>query len=395
MASSFPSFALTNCYVISSNFKPLINFTGANIGFFAVFAELEFDVPDALRIIAIEPCPKNFKLLQQNMKLYAPTAHLVQAAISSVPRKSKRTLNGADGNVGKHRKRVSRSDWAPNQHEVGGNLRSSMRDREDRDEGLTGDEGGITMEGAENKRMIFVKDEESEVVDDEISEGKEEKGEGEGEEHAFMTYYPRMPGNSRMTHCAGEGPSYSHSSFQTGSCQERVVVKSLSDVIDDYERQNKYTDHSEDSDGSGDHCDDTGASVLYSGETRGGDTRENIALLKVDVEGSELCVLQSLELRHWNRIDQIVVETERPNEGAEGSVSAEDGSAGDVINCNTHYTREKQSCGADDGELHQPSNYYRIHNLLELHGFRVVEEWGDPDGYDTGCLLLFGIKKRY
>jgi Methyltransferase FkbM domain len=376
----------------------LINFTGANVGFFAVFAELEFDVPDALRIIAIEPCSKNFKLLQQNMKLYAPTAHLVQAAISSVPRMSKRTLNGADGNVGKH-KRVSRSEWAPNQHGGGGNLRSSMRDREDQDEELTGAAGDITVEGAENKRGIFVKDEdedeESEVADDEIAEGKKEEkegdGEGEGVEHAFMTYYPRMPGNSRLTNSAGEGPSYFHSSFQSGSCQERVVVRTLSDVIDDYDRKYKNTDRYEDSDGNCDYCDD---SVRYSGETRGGDTRGNIALLKVDVEGSELCVLQSLEPRHWNRIDQIVVETERPTGVAEGSVSGAQGSAGDIINCNAHSTKEKQTCRADDGDLHQQSNYYRIYNLLKLQGFRVVEEWGDPDGYDTGCLLLFGIKER-
>lgn len=371
----------------------MIDFTGANIGFFAVFAELEFDVPDALRIIAIEPCSKNFKLLQQNMKLYAQTAHLVQAAISSVPRKSKRTLNEEDGNVGKHRKRDSKSDRAPNQCEGGECLRSSMSDRDDQDEGLTADEGDITVEGAENMRGIFADDEgdEKEVDDDEVAEqekDKEDVEEEEGEEHAFMTYYPRMPGNSRMTHCAGEGPSYSDSSFKIGSCQERVVVKTLSDVIDDYERKNKNTDRYEGSDGSGDLCDDTGASVLYSGETRGGESRGNIALLKVDVEGSELCVLQSLELRHWNRIDQIVVETERPTEGAVGS-------AGDIINCNPLSIEEKkQSCGADDCDLHQQSNYYRIYNLLKLHGFRVVEEWGDPDGYDTGCLLLFGIKER-
>ena len=269
-----------------------------------------------------------------------------------------------------------------------------MRDREGHVERLTGEEGDATVEGAENMRVIFVKDEDededededSEVVGDEIAEGKEE--EEEGEEHVFMTYYPRMPGNSKMTHYAGEGPSYSNSFFQTGSCQERVVVKTLSDVIDDYERQNKDTGRCEDSDGSGDHYDDTGASVLHSGETRGGDTRGNIALLKVDVEGSELCALQSLELRHWNRIDQIVVETERPKEGAEGS-------AGDIINCNAHSTEEKkQNCGADSGKVHQQSNYCRIYNLLKLHGFRVVEEWGDRDGYDTGCLLLFGIKER-
>jgi FkbM family methyltransferase len=156
----------------------LIDFTGANIGFFAVFAELEFDVPGALRIIAIEPCSKNFKLLQQNMKLYAPTAHLVRAAISSVSRKRKRILSGADGDVEKHRKRVSKSEWAPNQHEGGGHLRSSMRDREDQDVGLTGDEGGITVEGVGNERGIFVKDEdgdeESEVLDGKIAEGKKE-----------------------------------------------------------------------------------------------------------------------------------------------------------------------------------------------------------------------------
>lgn len=55
--------------------------TGANIGMFSVFAELQFDSPNALCIIAVEPVSHNCVLLRRNLDLYAPTAEVLQLAV--------------------------------------------------------------------------------------------------------------------------------------------------------------------------------------------------------------------------------------------------------------------------------------------------------------------------
>ena len=386
LMSLFSSSALILLNMTSHLIKMIkLHFAGANIGFFAVFAELEFEIPDALRLIVIEPCLKNFQLLQENMELYAPTAHLVQAAISSVPRNKKRSFNASDCNVGKRRDRASINEIASSQYEVKGCLRRGKTDVEDEVKGPVEEEEEM-MKEYEQGLIVEGRENEGELEDDDVAKKEEEEEEeAVGAEHAFMTYYPRMPGNSRMTHLVGDGPLNSNSSFLTGSCQERVAVKTLSDVIDDYESKNEDSRCDEDGEGSCGYRDDARESSRdvggHSSGTRGRKSEGNIALLKIDVEGSELCVLQSIEHRHWIRIDQIVIEIERPREGAEGPASVS--AAADIIHCNTHRVGEDKQ-----------SNYHRVCNLLKLHGFRLLEEWGAPGGYDTGCLLLFGIKEK-
>jgi len=58
--------------------------SGANIGMFSIFAELQFNTVNALRIIAIEPVSSNFELLKKNLSLYAPAAHLYRTVIGEV-----------------------------------------------------------------------------------------------------------------------------------------------------------------------------------------------------------------------------------------------------------------------------------------------------------------------
>ena len=405
-------------YLISNN---KLHFVGANIGFFAVFAELEFDIPDALRIIAIEPCSKNFKLLQKNMKLYAPTAHLVQAAISNVPRTNKIYFNTTDCSPEKRRKRVYSNIGCSNPYKVEGyKRRGGDEDIKNKVVGLVGKEDSSEAKEGVNERAVFADEGDKEgKVDDEVKtkdkdkedeeeknkEKKEEK-EKEGNEdekpvHALMTYYPRMPGNSRMTHLVGDGPLRSNTSFLIGSCQEKVAVKTLSEVIDDYENENGYNTCDEDDNDSCDHFDDTGHSKRDSGthlsKQRKRKVKGNISLLKIDVEGSELCVLQSLEDRHWIRIDQIVIEVERPKECVKGSRSVRAPDAVDFINCSTHCAEKKQSNCVEKEKLFlndQHCNYFHVRDLLKLHGFSIFEDWGTLDGYDTGCLLIFGIKDK-
>jgi FkbM family methyltransferase len=57
---------------------------GSNVGFFSVFAELEFLSSNALRIIAVEPMIENFNLLKKNLARYVPSAFVVQAAVGCV-----------------------------------------------------------------------------------------------------------------------------------------------------------------------------------------------------------------------------------------------------------------------------------------------------------------------
>ena len=377
-----------------------LHFTGANIGFFAVFAELEFDVPDALRIIAVEPCSKNFKLLQKNMKLYAPTSHLVQAAISNVD------FNTTDCSLRKRKKRVCPNKGCSNSCKGEGCKRRGEEDVQNKVVGVVGEEYGTEGKEGVNGRAVFVDVGEKEgKVDDEVKmndKDKEDKkwgNEDEKPEHASMTYYPRMPGNSRMTHLVGDELLRSNTSFLMGSCQEVVVVKTLSNVIDDYENKNGYNECNEDDNEICDHCVNTGHSKTDSGaylnEQRESKVKSNISLLKIDVEGSELCVLQSLEHRHWNRIDQVVIEVERPKECAKGFVRAP--AVVDVTNCSTHSAVMKQrNCVEDDkvSPNDQHCNYFQVRDLLKLHGFSLFEDWGTLDGYDTGCLLLFGIKDK-
>ena len=192
-------------------------FLGANIGFFSIFAELEFESRDALKIIAIEPLQKNFHLLKENMKKYCPTAHLIQAAVTTPHRERKKNENMKSMNNNK----------------------------------------------VKNKKSRTAQDEDSSHT---IS----------------MTYFPRMPGNSCLSHYSDqklkERKQYkSENNYLLGMKEEICISRTLSSIINEFN-----------------------------------DCCRRISLLKIDVEGSELEVLESINDSHWELIDQIVLETARP-----------------------------------------------------------------------------------
>ena len=90
---------------------------------------------------------------------------------------------------------------------------------------------------------------------------------------AEITVYPRMPGNSTLNSAeklAAQSP-YMRAKMFANAKTEHCQLRTLSDVID-----------SED--------------------------LESVDLLKIDVEGSELRVLQGIDDRHWPLVQQIVAE---------------------------------------------------------------------------------------
>ena len=204
---------------------------GANIGFFSVFAELEFESVDALKIIAIEPLQMNFNLLKKNLSKYCPSAVLVQAAISNF-RESKRKKES---------------------QEI---IKYSKRKKEDK----------CKVFNISNKSTIGTMEEEKLLSPTLIP----------------MTYFPRMPGNSCISSYLNQKLNERNigeksNNFHADMKEEICFGKTLSSVIDEYNNNN-----------------------------------ERISLLKIDVEGSELDVLLSLNDHHWELIDQIVLETVRP-----------------------------------------------------------------------------------
>jgi hypothetical protein len=124
-----------------------------------------------------------------------------------------------------------------------------------------------------------------------------------------------------------------------------------------------------------------------------------ISLLKVDVEGSELGVLLSLEARLWLLVDQVVVETARP-----ALIYTDLGeTAAKALLQNLRQGHEVASrpppppppplSGQSAGQSDAPSNtFFDILNLLQDQGFKVSVEWDPVRGYDTGCVMLFGTR---
>ena len=103
---------------------------------------------------------------------------------------------------------------------------------------------------------------------------------------------------------------------------------------------------------------DTSADSVMPIETR-------ISLLKVDVEGSELSVLQGIRASHWQLIDQIVLEC----------------------------TLSPQSKDQD-----YVSNFESIYGLLVAHGFQVIVEsvgMTDSDGrkQHPGAAMIYATRE--
>ena len=112
--------------------------------------------------------------------------------------------------------------------------------------------------------------------------------------------------------------------------------------------------------------------------------RRRIGLIKIDVEGCELEVLSSLELRHWALVDQVVVETARPP----GMLSA----------ITLPPSRDVEQSVLDRlppenvPPLEEGSNVDVICSLLRNLGFKISIETDPGRGSDTGCLLIFALR---
>jgi FkbM family methyltransferase len=178
---------------------------GANVGMFSVFCELEMDLADALRIIAIEPIPANTTLLKNNRDLYFPTGIVVETAVGVV-------------------------DLA--------------------------------------------------VFDDHNDSTEQIR-------NVEMAYFCCLPGNSCLSYLLSDKISQLSQTINPNLTSRmhaapeflRVPVRSFTDIMDEYIPK---------------------ISPIY-GETR-------IALVKVDVEGSEMNVLMSISEPYWLIIDQIIIE---------------------------------------------------------------------------------------
>jgi hypothetical protein len=203
------------------------------------------------------------------------------------------------------------------------------------------------------------------------------------ENSVIMNFYPRMPGNSctpqvacerlRSSGCRIHGPD---SPYLVGMTTERCVVKTLTDVIDEYVK----------------------VQGQRQGQRQGQKIGSRISLLKVDVEGSELGVLLSLEARLWQLVDQVVVETARP-----AHIDTDLGeTASKALLQNLRQGHEVASrppppppplSGQSAGQCDAPSNtFFDILNLLEDQGFKVSVEWDPVRGHDTGCVMLYGTR---
>lgn len=144
-----------------------------------------------------------------------------------------------------------------------------------------------------------------------------------------MRYYPRLPGNScsadkvesnMATQAQVMNPSVLNSACNS-AVTERCPVMSLSAVLDDYfhHRCGSETVKAAEPDSARGTKRTAGrafdaaldSAVPTTSATTGfEDTspRRRIALLKVDVEGDELGVLQSLNAAHWVCIYRVIVE---------------------------------------------------------------------------------------
>eukprot|EP01032_Pedospumella_encystans_P017453 gene17453-19888_t len=232
---------------------------GANVGMFALYAahHTQMRNQDPITIIAIEPMQANFTLLQQNMHLHKVRGLCYRCAVG----------NSADGPVGEKEKNAALSRLSDN---IG----------------------------------VFHENYDPDVT-------------GELPAHSkTMLYYPRMPGNScsiarvttntalQETHMNPNVLRAAHNSRTEETC----AVFTLSDVLD------HFLQFAEDGRGVNKSTyfkDDMTVGVKRPAEAVGytAVAARRVALLKIDVEGDELEVLQSINKTYWGLVDRVIIES--------------------------------------------------------------------------------------
>ena len=165
-----------------------------------------------------------------------------------------------------------------------------------------------------------------------------------------MTYFPRMPGNSCLSHYTyqkiKERKKYkSENNYLLGMKEEICISRTLSSIINEF-------------------------NICY----------QRISLLKIDVEGSELEVLKSINDSHWDLIDQIVLETARPEKVSSLEAISSSSSTSKAIIPST-FTATAAAVAAATATATFPSTLTSAsstHNIGEIHSPRLYIEEKSP-----------------
>ena len=322
---------------------------------FAVFAELQFESPHALQLLCIEPLTANFTLLQANLKKYVPSAYAVQVALVPFARDDGKPITSDYSGSKNDHSVIARDDHTDYHYKVCGDAS---------DEGAAKEQHNVRK---------------SKEINDSVA----------------MTYFPRMPGNScysevadekrrqfsgkpsspvevlagremdrsaeesaatadsllLLQSCCEEGADtdFTHRKrcdFVDGAVEEYCLAKTLSQVLDEY----------------------SGSRLLPP----------RIALLKVDVEGAELSVLQGLSDAHWSLIDQIVVES----------------STIPLDSTTAHTSSVKRHNNVSANDIAGASLADAIVKLLEMRGFSVKVVSDLPSCENTPNVMIYATRLR-
>ena len=264
---------------------------GANVGMFALYVAYHTQMlnQDPIRIIAIEPMQANFTLLQQNMHLYKVRGRCYRCAVGT----------SADGLVGGKEKNAAISRLSDHMAVL-----NESYDRE------------VTREVPTNSKVCI-----KSVFSPLPSYFKVT---------VFllflyviqtMLYYPRMPGNSCNIERVASNMSLQEAHMnpkvlqeaQSDRTEERCVVFTLSDILHHYLQR-----------AENERCVDEKAILVednvFVGVKRPAEAvgytavaARRFALLKIDVEGDELEVLQSINKTHWGLVDRVIIESHPSN----------------------------------------------------------------------------------
>ena len=227
--------------------------SGANIGLFSVLAELQFDTPNALVIIAVEPCQENFKLLKKNLRKYAPRAMLFQCAVLNLEKFSATDLTGQswkqDGTP--YNMSDSAVRTAKNMNEV--RIEHPRLQMSPSPSAITSECDADRACSPPNLRTSsedHPQSQQSHNSKTKASHCQPQVSKASASESIMMTFYPRMPGNPLTTERAEKkkisGNCDTHvcdnrlhvhgSPYLVGAVQQKCSARTLSSIIDEWDR---------------------------------------------------------------------------------------------------------------------------------------------------------------